>query len=65
VGPNGREIAFSLESANGDLEIEVVRLADGHVRNLTPGGGRNFNPTWSPDGTRTAYGPTKAPRTST
>jgi Tol biopolymer transport system component len=55
VSPDGRQIAFRRGQANGKWSIDVVAVAGGHERRLTPLGTAASNPAWSPDGRTIAF----------
>jgi Tol biopolymer transport system component len=51
--PDGKQLVFASSRGDGSWHLWTVDLADGSVRQLTPGWGTQ--PSWSPDGTRIAY----------
>jgi TolB protein len=52
--PDGKRIAFNSDRS-GEMNIWVLTLADGSVRQLTQGPGGDYQPNWSPDGSRLAF----------
>jgi Tol biopolymer transport system component len=56
LSPDGKSLAFASDRS-GSFEIYVRSLADlaGRETALTHDGQQNFQPAWSPDGTRIAY----------
>lgn len=52
--PDGKAIAFAAD-AGGNLDIMVLDLADGKVRNLTKHPAEDREPAWSPDGQFVAF----------
>jgi len=59
--PDGTKIAFPRYPTNepccppGDWGIFVINLADGTETQITSGGGRDWDPYWSPDGTKLVF----------
>ncbi|UCH85392.1 MAG: PD40 domain-containing protein [Candidatus Latescibacterota bacterium] len=47
--PDGQRIAFNSDRS-GDMNIFVLSLEDGAVKQVTRGPGGDYQPTWSPDG---------------
>jgi Tol biopolymer transport system component/tRNA A-37 threonylcarbamoyl transferase component Bud32 len=47
--PDGQSIAFSSDRG-GEMNLWLLTLADGRIRQLTRGEGGDFQPHWSPDG---------------
>jgi Tol biopolymer transport system component len=52
---NDKLVFMSLMDGSGDLEIFVMRVDGGGLRQLTSGG-NNGDPVWSPDGSRITFG---------
>lgn len=52
--PDGRYLAFSSDR-DGNLDIFIMALETGELRNLTNHPGRDRHPTWSPDSSRIAF----------
>src|SRR5262245_57409568 len=48
------EIAFSAGSYPGNMDVYVVRADGTHLRKLTSSRAAEFDPSWSPEGTRIA-----------
>ena len=53
--PDGERIALATGSEAGDLDIWLFDIARGFRTRLTTGGGTNWLPTWTPDGSRVTY----------
>jgi Tol biopolymer transport system component len=51
--PDGSRIAFSAQSADGEMEIHVMDADGSNVEQLTEGPG--YLPAWSPDGSRIVF----------
>jgi len=54
AGANGR-IAFTMRTETGDFDIYTMQPDGTGVVQVTTDPGRDFNPRWSPDGTRIAF----------
>jgi Tol biopolymer transport system component len=54
AGTNGR-IAFTMRTESGDFDVYTMQPDGTDVQQVTNDPGRDFNPRWSPDGTRIAF----------
>ena len=58
LSPDGRRVAFS-RAVQGNTDIWLLDLVRGGLTRLTFDAAIDFNPVWSPDGARIAYGTTR------
>jgi Tol biopolymer transport system component len=54
LSPDGRLLAFSSDRA-GDMNLWLMDMEDGSVRQLTSGAGGDYQARWSPDGRRLVF----------
>lgn len=54
-GPVGNGLIAFASNRDGDLEIYVMKPDGTDVRNLSQNPGQDYNPGWSPDGSRIAF----------
>jgi Tol biopolymer transport system component len=53
--PDGKQIAFSSNRANGNMDVWVMDADGGRPHRLTHAEGVDLGPAWSPDGDRIAF----------
>ena len=55
ISPDGTRLSYSAEVAPANTEIHVLNLATKVAKRLTFNGTADYNPSWSPDGTKLAF----------
>jgi len=55
VSPDGKRIAFSMRTSEGDTDIFVCDIDGGSRRNITNNPAIDTSPTWSPSGSQVAF----------
>ena len=56
ISPDGTRLAYTAEVAPANTEIHVLSLATKVTKRLTFNSTDDYGPTWSPDGTKLAFG---------
>ena len=55
VSPDGQKVVFMSSRHDGDQEIYSIEIKTGQTQRLTQYNGRDFRPTWPPNGQRIAF----------